>query len=85
MDLHHHRLGTTHHHIFGHAFVFSILAAIAERGALYIGWVIPLVAIRLVFAIMAFKKLRNANDSQEKEVTGLMQFSFWIIRCNSSQ
>jgi len=38
---------------FGHIFVFSILAASASKGALYVGWVVPLVAqmIPFIFAM----------------------------------
>ena len=61
---------------FGHIFVFSILAASASRGSLYIGWVSPLVAVGIVLTILALRILRNAKGDNAKEVKGLMQFSF---------
>jgi hypothetical protein len=61
---------------FGHIFVFSILAASAARGALLVGWVLPLVAFGVVLTVIALKTLRNANGEEAAEVKGLMQYSF---------
>lgn len=61
---------------FGHIFVFSILAASASRGALYIGWVAPLVAVGVALTYVSLRTLKRAGGDQAKEVKGLMQFSF---------
>ncbi len=61
---------------FGHIFVFSILAASASSGKLMIAWVIPLVVFGIVFTALALRTLRRAGEVEEKEVRGLMQFSF---------
>lgn len=61
---------------FGHIFVFSILAASASRGALYIVWVAPLVLLGIGLTILAIRTLRKANGNSAKEISGLMQFSF---------
>ncbi|KGK89950.1 hypothetical protein [Clostridium sp. HMP27] len=63
---------------FGHVFVFSILAASAERGSLLVGWVVPLVIIGLGLTVISLKTLRNANGEEAIEVKGLMQFSFGL-------
>lgn len=61
---------------FGHIFVFSILAASASRGVLYIEWVIPIVSIGIVLTFLSLKTLRNAKSVESKEVKGLILFSF---------
>ena len=61
---------------FGHIFVFSILAASASKGALYIGWVAPLVAAGVGLTFLSLRTLKNAKGDNAKEVKGLMQFSF---------
>jgi hypothetical protein len=61
---------------FGHIFVFSILAASASKGSLYIGWVAPLVAVGVGLAIISLRTLKKADGDKAKEVKGLMQFSF---------
>lgn len=61
---------------FGHVFVFSILAASASKGSLYVQWVIPIVVIGIILTIISIRTLRNANSEESKEVKGLMQFSF---------
>ncbi|WP_418642320.1 hypothetical protein ACNUDM_20280 [Vibrio chaetopteri] len=64
----------------GHIFVFTILAASAERGALLVGWTLPLVLAGLACVYLATKNLRKANGDHAIEVKGLMQFSFgWQI------
>ncbi len=61
---------------FGHIFVFSILAASASRGALYIGWVAPLVAVGLGLTFFSLRTLKKADGDNAAEIKGLMQFSF---------
>ncbi len=63
---------------FGHVFVFSILAASASKGELYIGWVAPLVAVGAGLTYLSFRTLRKAGGDQAKEIKGLMQFSFGL-------
>ncbi|WP_186429503.1 hypothetical protein [Clostridium sp. BSD9I1] len=63
---------------FGHVFVFSILAASAERGSLLVSWVVPLVIIGLGLTVISLKTLRNAKGEEAIEVKGLMQFSFGL-------
>ncbi len=63
---------------FGHIFVFSILAASAARGALLVGWVIPIVVIGIGVTILSLRTLRNAKAEEAAEVKGLMQFSFGL-------
>ncbi|MGF1721363.1 hypothetical protein L4D20_15090 [Vibrio kyushuensis] len=64
----------------GHIFVFTILAASAERGVLLVEWTLPLVLLGLGFVYLASKNLRQAHGDDAKEVKGLMQFSFgWQI------
>jgi len=60
---------------FGHLFVFTILAASATRGQLY---VIPGMIVVLVGAVLTFfalKTLRSANHEDSKEIKGLIFFS----------
>ena len=65
---------------FGHIFVFSILAASAERGSIIVGWIIPLVIAGLILTVFSIKTLRNSNGDDSQEIKGLMQFSFgWQI------
>ncbi|WP_096200724.1 hypothetical protein [Bacillus sp. FJAT-45350] len=65
---------------FGHVFVFSILAISAERGSLWIGPSLILVAIGIFLTVLSLKNLRKANGEDRNEVTALMQFSFgWQI------
>ncbi|PSW04773.1 hypothetical protein C9J01_27805 [Photobacterium rosenbergii] len=64
----------------GHIFVFTILAASAERGSLMVGWTLPLLAAGAVFVILSLKNLRSANGCEKTEVKGLMLFSLgWQI------
>lgn len=64
----------------GHIFVFTILAASAERGVLLAHWTLPLVLLGLGFVYLACKNLRKAAGDDATEVKGLMQFSFgWQI------
>ncbi|MDG3086346.1 hypothetical protein P7F88_09590 [Vibrio hannami] len=64
----------------GHIFVFTILAASAEAGALMTQWTLPLLAVGAVFVVLSLKNLRNANGCESTEVKGLMQFSLgWQI------
>ncbi len=65
---------------FGHIFVFSILAASAERGSIIVKWVIPLVIVGIILTVLSIVTLRNADGDDAKEIKGLMQFSFgWQI------
>lgn len=61
---------------FGHIFVFSILAASASRGSLYVGWVVPLVVVGIGLTYLSLRTLKSASGDKTKEVKGLMQFSF---------
>ncbi|MEH0664847.1 hypothetical protein H4F18_05115 [Vibrio scophthalmi] len=64
----------------GHIFVFTILAASAESGALLVQWTLPLILVGGAFVFLALKNLRNAAGSEAKEVKGLMLFSLgWQI------
>ncbi|MGF1739294.1 hypothetical protein [Photobacterium satsumensis] len=64
----------------GHIFVFTILAASAERGALMVGWTLPLILAGAAFVILALKSLRSAQGCEKTEVKGLMLFSLgWQI------
>ncbi|WP_026957505.1 hypothetical protein [Aliagarivorans taiwanensis] len=64
----------------GHIFVFTILAASAERGSIMLQWTLPLIAAGIAFVALALKTLRGANGEAATEVKGLMQFSLgWQI------
>ncbi|MGF1695985.1 hypothetical protein L4D20_15250 [Vibrio kyushuensis] len=64
----------------GHIFVFTILAASAERDALMVEWTIPLILVGAAFVALSLKNLRNSNGCEGTEVKGLMQFSLgWQI------
>ncbi|WGV99431.1 hypothetical protein QF117_15965 [Vibrio sp. YMD68] len=64
----------------GHIFVFTILAASAERNALMVEWTIPLIIAGAAFVALSLKNLRNSNGCEATEVKGLMQFSLgWQI------
>ncbi len=64
----------------GHIFVFTILAASAERGELMVSWTLPLLAAGVAFVALSLKNLRNANGCEATEIKGLMQFSLgWQI------
>ncbi|AJR07815.1 hypothetical protein C9J03_21025 [Photobacterium gaetbulicola] len=64
----------------GHIFVFTILAASAERGSLMVGWTLPLLLAGTTFVFLALKSLRAANGCEKTEVKGLMLFSLgWQI------
>ncbi len=65
---------------FGHIFVFSILAASAERGSIIVQWTLPLILIGLGIVFVAVKTLRKADGDDSQEVKGLMQFAFgWQV------
>lgn len=65
---------------FGHIFVFSILAASAERGSIIVQWTLPLILVGLGIVVIAVKTLRKAGGDDGQEVKGLMQFAFgWQI------
>ncbi len=65
---------------FGHVFVFSILAASAERGSIIVAWTLPLICVGLVIVAFAIGTLRKADGDDGKEVKGLMQFAFgWQV------
>lgn len=61
---------------FGHVFVFSILAISAERGSLFLGPALIIIAVGIVLTVLALKNFRVANGVDNKEVKALMQFSF---------
>ncbi|MCK5388077.1 MAG: hypothetical protein KAJ22_02230 [Candidatus Izimaplasma sp.] len=60
---------------FGHLFVFTILAASATRGELYVipGIIVVLIGIGLTY--WSLKTLRTAYNDNNKEVKGLILFS----------
>ena len=60
---------------FGHLFVFTILAASATRGELYVFPGLLVVLIGIVLTYFALKTLRNANNEEGKEIKGLILFS----------
>jgi hypothetical protein len=65
---------------FGHIFVFSILAASANRGSLMAGLVFPIVLIGIFLTAWSLRTLKKANGVESVEVKGLMMFSFgWQI------
>ncbi len=65
---------------FGHIFVFSILAASAEKGELLYAWIAPIILIGLGLTAYSLRTLRKANGDDAAEVKGLMQYSFgWQI------
>ncbi|MCW8335600.1 hypothetical protein J4N42_17740 [Vibrio sp. SCSIO 43135] len=64
----------------GHIFVFTILAASAEKGTLMVEWTLPLILIGAAFVVLSLRTLRRANGDTAAEVKGLMQFSLgWQI------
>ncbi|WP_413111784.1 hypothetical protein [Thaumasiovibrio sp. DFM-14] len=64
----------------GHIFVFTILAASAEKGQLMVEWTLPLIAAGIACVVLALKNLRKANGCEATEIKGLMQFSLgWQI------
>jgi hypothetical protein len=66
---------------FGHVFVFSILAASIGRGSLMLWPSLAVVLGGIILTIIALKTLRKANDDDDTEVKGLMQFSFGWQLC----
>jgi hypothetical protein len=60
---------------FGHLFVFTILAASATRGELYVipGIIVVLIGIGLTY--WSLKTLRTAQNDDNKEIKGLILFS----------
>jgi len=60
---------------FGHLFVFTILAASATRGELYVLPGLLVVLIGVVLTYFALKTLRNAKDIEGEEIKGLILFS----------
>lgn len=64
----------------GHIFVFTILAASAERGAIMTAWTVPLIVVGLAFIVLAIRNLRQCNGEESQEIKGLMQFSLgWQV------
>ena len=59
----------------GHLFVFTILAASASRGKLYVfpGSIVVLIGVALTY--WSLKTLRNAKNDDSKEIKGLILFS----------
>ncbi|WP_026688917.1 hypothetical protein [Alteribacter aurantiacus] len=66
---------------FGHVFVFSVLAVSAERGSLWMGPALIIVAVGIGLTILSLINLRKSNNEDRKEVTALMQFSFGWQLC----
>ncbi len=66
---------------FGHIFVFSILAISAEMGKLWLFPSLIVVAAGLLFTFFAIKNLSSADGNDNREVKGLMQFSFGWQLC----
>lgn len=65
---------------FGHIFVFSILAASAQRGVLLFAWALPVFLVGVVFTVWSLWSMCRAAGDSNAEVKGLMQFSFgWQI------
>ena len=65
---------------FGHVFVFSILAASAERGSILVYWTLPLIVVGIALVAQACRHLRKAQGDDALEITGLMHFSLgWQI------
>ncbi len=60
---------------FGHLFVFTILAASATRGELYVIPGMIVVLIGAVLTYFALKTLRSAKNVESKEIKGLILFS----------
>jgi hypothetical protein len=60
---------------FGHLFVFTILAASATRGELYVIPGLIVVLIGAVLTYFALTTLRNAKNVEGKEIKGLILFS----------
>ena len=61
---------------FGHIFVFTILAISAQRNQLMALPGALVVLVGIVVTIFALKTLKGANGIEDKEVKGLMLFSF---------
>lgn len=61
---------------FGHVFVFSVLAYSAQQNQLTYPWAFLIVAIGIVLTVLSIKVLRSANGEEDREVKGLMLFSF---------
>jgi len=65
---------------FGHVFVFSILAASAERGSILLYWTLPLIVVGIALVALACRRLRKAQGDDTLEIAGLMYFSMgWQI------
>jgi hypothetical protein len=65
---------------FGHIFVFTILAASAQQEQLLVVPVLIIVLIGIGITALSLVRLRKANGIEQKEVQGLMIFSFgWQI------
>ncbi|GLS89230.1 hypothetical protein GCM10007916_02970 [Psychromonas marina] len=64
----------------GHIFVFTILAASAERGSILTEWTIPLILVGFAFLVFAIRNLRKSKGDEALEIKGLMQFSMgWQV------
>ena len=59
----------------GHIFVFTILAASASRGKLYVVPGLIVVLIGIFFTIWSLRTLKKSNNEDSKEIKGLMLFS----------
>ncbi|TMW70383.1 hypothetical protein [Alteribacter natronophilus] len=66
---------------FGHIFVFSVLAVSADRGSLWMGPALIIVAVGVFLTVLSLKNLRKSGGEDRKEVTALMQFSFGWQLC----
>jgi len=59
-----------------HIFLFSILAVSASRGHLTLIPALIVFVVGVIFTILSLKTLKNANGDDNKEIAGLMKFSF---------
>lgn len=61
---------------FGHLFVFTILAISAQKGVLLLPWALLIACLGIGITAISLNNLKKANGEEDKEVKGLMQFSF---------
>lgn len=59
----------------GHIFVFTILAASASRGELYVIPGLIVVAVGVFFTVWALNTLKKSNSDEGQEIKGLILFS----------
>ncbi len=66
---------------FGHIFVFTILAASAAKGKLMLPWAVAVTLIGIIVTYWSLRTLRKSEGAEDKEIKGLMQFSFGWQLC----